>query len=227
MDAAGLELVRWQDWVGNACYLMLAASYFVINIYWLRILAIVASSIEGVYFYYAAETPLWVGIGWNVIFVTINIVHLTFLYRERWQVRFSEQERMLHQGLFAEFGPAEFKRLIKNGLFRDVYEGTALTMEGRLVQELHVLIKGMAKVEVAGETIALLQPGSFVGEMSLLTREPASATVTTLVECRVFSIQQETLMNLLERDPATKSAIHRVIGRDLVVKLKSRWELIA
>lgn len=33
--------------------------------------------------------------------------------------------------------------------------------------------------------------------------------------------------HLAPRNPQIKSAIHRVIGRDLVTKLKSRWEQIA
>lgn len=227
MDPASFDLMRWQNLAANACYLILAASYLVTNMYWLRVLAIVALGLEAVYFVFGAESPLWVGIAWNFVFVAINVVQLTFLYRERWQVRFSDQERLLHQGLFAEFGPVEFNRLLRSGAWREIYEGTVLTKEAHIVQELMVVIKGLAKVEVAGETVALLQPGAFIGEMSLLTGEPASATVTALVDGRIFAISQERLGALLEKDVGIKTAIHRVIGRDLVTKLKSSWQPIA
>ena len=227
MDAVSFDILRWQDWAGNACYVILAASYLVTNMYWLRVLAIVALGFEGVYFFFGAGTPLWVGIAWNFIFVAINAVQLTLLVRERWQARFSEQERLLHQGLFAVFGPVEFNRVLKTGGWREVFEGTVLTMEGRPVQELLILIKGLAKVEVAGAMIALLQPGAFIGEMSLLTREPASATVTVLADSRLIAVSQERLITLLDKDADVKSAIHRVISRDLVAKLKSAWQAIA
>ena len=41
----------WQDWIGTASYALLAASYIVTNIYWLRLLAIVALTAETAYFY--------------------------------------------------------------------------------------------------------------------------------------------------------------------------------
>ncbi len=226
MNTPAFELLRWQDWAGNACYILLAASYLVTNIYWLRMLAIIALAFEALYFWFGAVTPLWVGIVWNVVFVAINILQLIILYRERWQVRFTDSERLLHQGLFAEFGPIEFSRLLKSGAWRQVYAGTLLTIEGRTVPDLFVLVQGLAKVEVAGETIALLQPGAFVGEMSLLTHEPASATVITVADCLVFAISQEKLSELLDKDDAVRSAVHRVIGRDLVTKLKTGWAAI-
>ncbi len=61
--------MRWQDWAANACYVILAASYLVTNIYWLRILAVVALAFEGVYFYFGAEILLWIWIVWNVFFI--------------------------------------------------------------------------------------------------------------------------------------------------------------
>jgi hypothetical protein len=59
-----MDLMEWQDWVGHFSYLMLAVSYLVTNMYWLRALAIVALGLEGVYFYFSGDAPLWVGIGW-------------------------------------------------------------------------------------------------------------------------------------------------------------------
>ena len=76
MDWLSLTWMGWQDWAGNVCYIILAISYAVSNIYWLRSLAMVALAMEMVYFFFGAERPLWVGIGWNVVFIGTNAIQL-------------------------------------------------------------------------------------------------------------------------------------------------------
>ena len=60
----------------------------------------------------------------------------------------------------------------------------------------------------------------------MLFRSPASATVITVADCLVFAISQQKLGELLVKDDAVRSAVHRVIGRDLVAKLKTGWVAI-
>ena len=64
--------MSWEDWAGNFCYLLLAVSYLVTSLLWLRILAIAALGLEGIYFYFASTPPLWVGIARAAVFVGIN-----------------------------------------------------------------------------------------------------------------------------------------------------------
>jgi hypothetical protein len=211
----------WQDWAGNLCYLLLALSYAVSNIYWLRALAVIALAIETVYFFFGADSPLWVGIGWNFVFIGTNAIQLGLLVRERLRVRFNEQERLLHRGLFSELTPVDFSRLLKAGEWREVAEGTVLARENAAITDVSVLIAGAAKVEVAGKLVALLQPGALIGEMSFLTRGNASADVTTATPSRLFSIAKPKLEALFQSNPGIKTAIHRLMGQDLVRKLLS------
>jgi hypothetical protein len=214
MEWQSLTWMGWQDWAGNFCYLILALSYAVSNIYWLRSLAIVALGLEMVYFFFGADRPLWVGIGWNVVFVGTNAIQLGLLVRERMRVRFNEQERLLHRGLFSELTPVDFSRLLKAGEWREVAEGTVLARE-------NALIAGAAKVEVGGKLVALLQPGALIGEMSFLTQGNASADVTTATPSRLFSIPKPRLEALFHSSAGIKTAIHRLMGQDLVRKLLS------
>ena len=211
----------WQDWAGILCYLLLALSYAVSSIWWLRCLAIVALAIGTVYFFFGAERPLWVGIGWNMVFIGTNAIQLGLLVRERLRVRFNEQERLLHRGLFSELSPRDFSRLLKAGEWHDVGEGTVLAQENRPVADVSVLIAGAAKVEVGGKLVALLQPGALVGEMSFLTQTNASADVVTAVPSRLFSIAKPKLETLFQSNAALQTAIHRLMGQDLVRKLLS------
>jgi hypothetical protein len=221
MDWLSLTWMGWQDWAGNVCYIILAISYAVSNIYWLRGLAVVALAMEMIYFFFGADRPLWVGIGWNVVFIGTNAIQLALLTRERMRIRFSDQERLLHGGLFHELTPVDFNRLLKVGEWRDVAEGTVLARENAPITDISVIIAGAAKVEVGGKIVALLQPGAFIGEMSFLTKSNASADVTTATPSRLFSVSKSQLEVLLEGSAGIKTAIHRMMGQDLVRKLVS------
>jgi hypothetical protein len=221
MDWLSLTWMGWQDWAGNVCYIILAISYAVSNIYWLRSLAMVALAMEMVYFFFGAERPLWVGIGWNVVFIGTNAIQLTLLTRERLRVRFSDQERLLHGGLFRELSSVDFNRLLRAGEWRDVAEGTVLARENAPIGDVSVIVAGAAKVEVEGKLVALLQPGAFIGEMSFLTKSNASADVTTATPSRLFSISKPHLEALFQSNAGIKTAIHHLIGQDLVRKLLS------
>ncbi|MBI5619034.1 MAG: cyclic nucleotide-binding domain-containing protein [Gammaproteobacteria bacterium] len=213
--------MRWQDWVGNACYTLLALSYVFTNMLWLRVLAIVSLGFEAVYFCFGASEPLWVGIAWNVAFVAINAVMLVLLLHERRQLLLSADEAILKRGLFADLDAMNFGRLLRIGEWVELPRGAVLTREGEPVDSFYVIADGLAEVDVAGHIVSILQDGSFVGEMSLLTNARASATVTTLAVCRGFRVGQSALVALLSRHPEIRAGLDRMIGRDLARKLRN------
>lgn len=216
-----MALMAWQDWVGNFCYALLAASYLVTNMYWLRALAIVALGLEGVYFYFSADAQLWVGIGWAVVFVSINLVQLAIMTRNRLRVRLSDEEQSLYRAHFSRLDPVAFDSLARSGSWQDLAPGSVLAREGSPVECLYLLVRGAALVESAGRTVAMLQPGSFAGEMSFLSGDPATATVTAMGACRVFSVPQERLRALLKEHEEISRVLQELLGHDLVQKLRA------
>jgi len=216
-----LETVRWEDWAGKACYTLLAASYLFTNMLWLRVIAIVSLAFEAVYFYFGASSRLRVGISWNAVFVAINFVMLILLLRERRQLQLDADAALLKRGLFAELDSLNFGRLLHAGEWIELPRGSVLTREGEAVASFYTIANGLAEVEVRGHVVSILQNGSFVGEMSLLTNAPASATVTTLAVCRLLRIDTTRLNELLVRYPEVRAGLDRTIGRDLARKLRS------
>jgi hypothetical protein len=215
-------LMSWQDWAANFCYLILAASYLVSDLYWLRILAIVALGLEGVYFYFGSTPPLWVGIGWSAVFVGINLVQLTLMARERLAVRLSDREQLLHRGLFPDLTAVQFHRFLKIGTWREVEDGAVLAVKGEPVPALLLIASGTVKITVGTEIVAFQQAGSFVGEMSFISGENASATVTATGHVVLFAAARAALDRLLVQDKDVNAAVLRVIGHALTAKLKAR-----
>ena len=60
----------------------------------------------------------------------------------------------------------------------DVREGKVLIREGERGREFFVIVTGEVEVRRKGRKMATLGPGSFVGEMALLSKIPRVATVT-------------------------------------------------
>src|SRR5207245_10001264 len=64
--------------------------------------------------------------------------------------------------------------------------GQTLTREGRPGDTFYVLLDGEAEVKINGRRRRVLRAGDFLGEISVVDRGLATATVTTLTDARMF-----------------------------------------
>jgi hypothetical protein len=213
-------MMVWQDWVGTLSYVLLAASYLVTNIYWLRVLAIVALTAEAVYFYLVGENDLWVGILWSGVFNAINIVQLIRLARARMKVALSDEEKLLHASAFGKLDQVNFGRLLALGRWNDFATGTVLTVQEHPVEQLHLLVAGNALVAIDDQLVASVGPGAFIGEMAFLADGKASATVTIGDHSRSFSLSIAELHALTSKNAQIRNVLSEQFARDLARKLR-------
>lgn len=106
--------------------------------------------------------------------------------------------------------------------------GELLLQEGAAGDSLLVIRSGLLAVSVrdaAGQilTVAERGPGEIVGEMSLLTGEPRSATVRALTEARVLELDKAAFAGVLLGDPSIAEALSTILVRR-VLEQKSRLE---
>jgi CRP-like cAMP-binding protein len=88
--------------------------------------------------------------------------------------------------LFAGLPKRELKEIARLADVLDVPAGRDLTVEGAPGREFFVLLDGTAVVRRHDEFVAVLQRGSFFGELALLADRPRSATITTLEPSRLL-----------------------------------------
>lgn len=211
----------WGDLAGHVSYLIIAVSYWLTNIYWLRITAVLGLCFEVAYFVIVSDA-LYTGIAWDCVFIAINLFHLILLTRDRLRLRSAAGDLDLLRAMFDGLDDAQIGLLLKCASWRDFAHGEKLTTEGLPVEEVMMIVDGQAAVAIADRIIAQISRGAFVGEMAFLTGAPASATVSAMQSLRALCIDQGRLRTLLLTDHQIAAVMHRILGADLVQKLRAR-----
>ncbi|TMC07618.1 MAG: cyclic nucleotide-binding domain-containing protein [Chloroflexi bacterium] len=88
--------------------------------------------------------------------------------------------------LFAHCGPRELEFVASRTDEVEVAAGHPLVHQGQLGDTFYVLLDGRADVQVDGQARPALGPGDFFGEISMLDRGPATATVVTSTPARLM-----------------------------------------
>jgi CRP-like cAMP-binding protein len=93
--------------------------------------------------------------------------------------------------------------------------GQAIVREEEAGGTMFVLKRGEASVTLAkteGE-LARLRQGAFFGEMSLLTGDPRTATVTAITDCELIEIGAEAFRNLVLSDSALVDHVTEAVAK--------------
>ncbi len=97
----------------------------------------------------------------------------------------------------------------------ELSEGQTLAREGERGNEFLVLADGIADVASGGEVVNRLGPGDFFGEISLVTGEPRTATVTTRSPSRLLIFSAPAFRSLLHDAPGIRSRVLAAAARRL------------
>lgn len=113
--------------------------------------------------------------------------------------------------LFQAYGASERGDLAARFRCREVAPGTELIAQGETSEGLFAVVTGTARVartDGGGESIlAELGPGDVFGEMSLLTGEPAVATVTAHSRMLVLQLPRTTFREVIMTHPQVLAAV--------------------
>ena len=215
--------IPWSDVPGHVSYVLIALSYWMTNVFWLRVIAVIGLIFEILYFRMSSG-DMHTGIGWDAIFIVINLYQIFRLVFDEGRLRYMKELHLLSQGAFASLTREQLAQLVKVGSWRTLEPGTQVTREGEPVRELILICDGQMVVESQGRTVTRLHGGSLVGELALLSGSAASATVTAERITRAFILEMEKLRKLVRADDLIASAVDRVVGHDLAAKLRASTE---
>ena len=119
--------------------------------------------------------------------------------------------------LFAPLSEPERARIAEGAMERRYAPGEIVVREGDQTSSMFIVASGRLGVSIhgaAGDTrnLAVLEPGSAFGEISLLTGEPRTATVRALSETVLVEIEKRTIEPILRLNPSLCGAFDAVIA---------------
>jgi len=207
--------------VGHLAFGLIAFSYLVKDIMYLRILSIVAS-LFGMFFNYTVPAePLWLPIGWNAIFVMVNIYHISVLLYEKRPVQMDDKNTELYNTLFKELTPVEYLKISKAACWKTYQPNDVIIRQQHLVPDLILIYNGTIDVKVDGDKVAELRDGQFVGEMSFLTGKSATATCVVKHPTKCLVWKQQEFKDLLKRNPSLYFTIQSLLSAQVSSNLVS------
>ncbi|OUW62141.1 MAG: hypothetical protein CBD58_02205 [bacterium TMED198] len=78
-----------------------------------------------------------------------------------------------------------------------------------------IIIDGSVRVHDSLRDIAVLNSGSFFGELSILDNEQRSADITSLTDCVLLKIEREDFLSVLDRNKEISKSIIKVLSKRL------------
>ncbi len=136
------------------------------------------------------------------------------VYRRRWVepdpvARQQERERLLAGiDLFVPLTDAERAEIAASTTTRVFGQGEAIVRQGEAGHSMFVICRGGANVTVDdGHQVATIEAGGYFGEMSLLTGQPRTATVTAAVDATVLEIDADVFRRLADTNAAAVEKI--------------------
>ena len=101
-------------------------------------------------------------------------------------------------------------------------EGRQLTRQGTPGDTFYVLLEGEAEVDVDGARRRRLQPGDFFGEISMLDRGLATATVVTTSPVRLMVMSHVQFRDAIHANDEVLVKVLGVMGERLRADLTAR-----
>jgi len=118
--------------------------------------------------------------------------------------------------LFSGVGAAHLRRVVDIGVEEQYKTGATIFGEGTPGDKFYLIVEGAVRISrivpgMGEEALAVLRPGNYFGEMSLIDEAPRSATAVCHERCRLFVVNRRDLEDLL------------FVDRDLAYELLWNW----
>lgn len=202
----------------NVAYLALVSSTMTRTIIWLRV-ALTGAAV--LFVVYGLLTDNFSMVFWNSITGTLHSVQLVRHIRARMDVTIDDEDEAIHQTHFAELDDFDFYCLWSLGE-TVLFDDGEITVQGTRQDDLLILLEGVVEVRRDGEVITHLGPGDFLGEMSFVTGDLATAGSRAIGRVRARSWEHARVEALDELNPTAGRVFHRRIQQDLAQKLGSK-----
>ncbi|MCS6807740.1 MAG: cyclic nucleotide-binding domain-containing protein [Bacteroidota bacterium] len=200
-------------------YIVQAWAFLLTPPLWMRTCLVLGFTLELLYWVYVPREVQYIHVAGAGMLLLINVAQAIALYRKRYDDSWSDEERYLQSTAFRSLPNAVFKKLMAIAEWKTVHKGEVLITEHDDVEHLMLIYDGTAVVYLQNQAIAYLRDNNFVGEMSFLTGNPASATVRAATTMRLVMWRKNDLYDLMLKEPELKTGLQTLFSYDLANKL--------
>lgn len=124
--------------------------------------------------------------------------------------------------LFAQLSKRELEFVASRCDEVDAPGGQVLTTQGRLGDSFYVLLAGEADVEIDGAPRRTLKTGDFFGEISMLDRGLATATVTTRTDARLLVMSHMQFRDAIKASDGLLVKVLAAMGERLRADMQAK-----
>jgi NTE family protein len=133
--------------------------------------------------------------------------------------------------LFAGLDPAALEEIVALMQERRFAAREVICRAGDAGESLFVIVDGLAEVRVADAAVAKARRGDVVGEMSIASGEPRSATVVAIVPTTVLELSRNAFASVVANHPDVLANLSRILSGRLtearVSATRPRGEAVA
>jgi CRP-like cAMP-binding protein len=137
--------------------------------------------------------------------------------QKSWDNKEDRMDLLSNIALFQDFSGELLEAITNSFHLRELKPEEVLMKQGDDGESLFVLVEGLLEVslQVEGEKrhLTFLRPGSFLGEMALLTGEKRSADITSSTESLVGELTKESIMSLATENPEVLNKMTAVVAK--------------
>jgi small-conductance mechanosensitive channel/CRP-like cAMP-binding protein len=161
-----------------------------------------------------------VGIPFPIRDVNLYTVTPEVQERERNESVTGVQKVLAKVEILSPLSEEERRQLAEGALVQRYAKGEDIVLQGEGGDSFFVLTSGLVEVSTADgagvrAVLAQLGEGSFFGEMSLLTGEKRTATVTALKDTDVIVIDKANFAQVITNNPAIAKSLSEILERRL------------
>jgi CRP/FNR family transcriptional regulator, cyclic AMP receptor protein len=134
----------------------------------------------------------------------------------------SKTEALSRVPLFSQLTKKELEFVATRADEVEVRPGKKLTTQGRPGDSFYILLDGQAHVDVDGKQRRTLKAGDFFGEISMLDRGLASATVTTGTDARLLVMSHAQFRDAIKASDGLLVKVLAAMGERLRADMQMR-----
>ena len=195
--------------------LLLLCSFLVRDIFFLRLISILASILFSVYFY-AQAPPMWTAMAWNLVFVAVNVFQISQLLYRRRKIPLGAHEQMLQSHLFPRLPARDIRTLFQLANPLRLTNGCMIQDCISIRSNLIFILNGSASDQTGTKN-----PGDILGVEGYISPVEVRCDAVAEGDLHCLSWTHESIRDWSQGEPERRSQLMLVFSQSLAKALQS------